>query len=232
MKPLLPLFLLLPLTAQSHEIEDPADELLYGVEVLTGYRSEYIDRGFKLSNELIEVQLGAEIALSDQWMLDFGGWYGTETGSGSFDQASAFFGIRYDADAWQAGLDLAYNSYSHVIFEDGVQTGPYMNWFLGEDWRVGAALEYDSGADGWYGKLEAEWSKPTSANSYLTILGGVSATSGFYGQSGGNDGFARLSWSYQINRHVAVTPFLGTSIAMDAKRGDQIFGGLWFAVNF
>jgi len=230
MKRLLPLIFLLP--ASAHDVEDSSDDLIYGIEVLTGYRSEYVDRGFKLADGLLEVQLGAEIALSNEWLIDFGGWFGTETGSGSFDQATAFFGVRYEADDWQTGLDLAYNSYSDLLFEDGVRVGPYFDWFFGDDWRVGTAVDYDSGAGGWYGKLEAEWSKPTGENSYVSVLGGLSATSDFYGESGGNDGFARLSWTYQVNRHVALTPFVGTSLTIDSGRSDRIFGGLWFAVNF
>ena len=230
MRSLIPALLLLPATA--HENHESNNDLLYGIEVLTGYRSEYVDRGFKLANDLIEVQIGTEIALSNDWWIDFGAWYGTETGSGSFDQASAFFGVHYDHDRWRTGLDLTYSSYSDLIFRDGIRIGPYFDWFFGADWRVGAAVEYDDGAKGWYGKLEAEWSQPTGDNSFVTVLGGLSATSDFYRESGWNDAFGRLSWTYQINRHVAVTPFAGTSIGLDSGRSDRFFGGLWFEVNF
>ncbi|MGE9270932.1 MAG: hypothetical protein ACQKBU_09035 [Verrucomicrobiales bacterium] len=230
MRHLLPLFFLLPVAA--HDLEDSDDELIYGIEVLTGYRSEYVDRGFKLANQLLEVQVGAEIALSNQWLIDFGGWYGSETGSGDFDQTSLFFGTHYEGEQWQTGLQLAYNRYSNLLFRDGVQVGPYFDQLMGEDWRLGAAIEYDSGAKGWYGKLEAEWSQPTGEHSYLALIGGLSATSDFYGNSGWNDGFARFSWSYHLNRHVTLTPFVGTSVALDSARETRLFGGLWFAVNF
>lgn len=230
MRFLIPLALVLP--AFAHETHEESDDLIYGIEVLTGYRSEYVDRGFKLANDLLEVQLGAEVALANDWWIDFGGWYGTETGSGDFDQATAFFGIHHEGESWRTGLDVAYHSYSDLIFRDGVQAGPYFDWFFGEDWRVGAAVEYDSGADGWYGKVEGEWSQPTGENSFITVLGGISANSDFYGQSGWNDAFARLTWTYQINRHVALTPFLGSSIPLDSGRSERFFGGLWFEVNF
>jgi hypothetical protein len=68
MKRLLPL--LLVATAAPAQ-----DEIPYGIEVLTGYRSEYIDRGFSLAQDLLEVQLGTEIAINDDWRLELGGWY-------------------------------------------------------------------------------------------------------------------------------------------------------------
>ncbi|BCX50002.1 hypothetical protein HAHE_39100 [Haloferula helveola] len=227
MRRLLPL-LLLPATAVAQD----DDELTYGIEVLTGFRSEFIDRGFSLSQGLVEVQLGAEVALSDEWLLEIGGWYGTGTGSGDFEAASAFFGIVYEAESWDAGMDLSLSSYDHRIFDDGVAVGPFYNWYPNDDWRIGGAFQYDSGASGWYGKVEAAWSKPTGDDSFITLLGGISGTSGFYGRSGANDLFARLSWTYGVNRHVAFTPFVGTSVALDSDASTRLYAGLWFEVNF
>ena len=233
MKRLLPLLFLLP--ASAHETSGTHgddSELTYGFEALTGYRSEYVDRGFKLANDLIEIQLSGEIALSEQWMLEIGGWYGTETSSGSFDEGSGFLSIRYDHESWSTGLDASYHGYSHPLFEDGFHFGPYADWFMGEDWRIGTAVHYDTGADGWYGKLEAEWSHPTGRDSFVSVLGGISAVSDFYTADGWNDAFARLSWSYNLNRNVALTPFVGTSVALDTIHSNQLFGGLWLEVNF
>ncbi len=77
----------LPLLLAAFGVAHAQDEIPYGIEVLTGYRSEYVDRGFALSQDLIEVQLGSEIALSDQWLLQLGGWYGTGTSSADFEAA-------------------------------------------------------------------------------------------------------------------------------------------------
>ena len=233
MKRLLPVFLVLPLSGHDPGVEHAADDdLIYGVEVLTGYRSEYIDRGFKLANDVVEVQVNAELVLDDHWTLDLGAWYGTETGSESFDQITGFLGLAYDAESWQAGMDAAYSSYSHRVFEDGVRIGPFINWFWGDDWRIGAAMDYDTGADGYYAQVDGTWTQPTGEDSFLSITGGLSATSDFYSRSGLNDIFGRISWSYHINRHVAVTPFGGTSVALDSGGENRFFAGVWFEVNF
>lgn len=225
MKRLLP-FLLLTTAAIAQ------DEIPYGIEILTGYRSEYIDRGFSLSQGLIEVQIGSEIALSNQWLLQLGGWYGTGTGSGDFEAAEAFFGVRYEGDDWDAGLDTSFTSYDHRIFRDGVTAGPFLNWYPHEDWRFGTLVEYDRGASGWYGVVEAGWSQPTGRDSFVRAEAGLSAVSGFYGRSGMNDLYARVSWTYGFNRSVAVTPFVGTSVALDSAASTAAYAGIWFEVNF
>lgn len=225
MKRLLPL-LLLPAAVTASE------EIPYGVEVLTGYRSEYIDRGFSLAHDLIEVQLGSEIALSRDWLLQLGGWYGTGTGSGDFEAAQVFLAVRHETDTWDAGLDTAFTSHDHRLFRDGFSAGPFFNWRPHRDWRLGGSIEYDTGAEGWYGVVETGWSQPTGRDSFVRAEAGLSAVSTFYGRSGMNDLYARLSWTYGINRSVAVTPFVGTSIALDSAASNRIYAGLWFEVNF
>lgn len=230
MKLLLPLLFLAPgLRAADGDV---ADEIPYGIEVLTGYRSGYVDRGFRLSQDLLEVQLGGELVLDDRWALEFGGWYGTATASGGFDQSSGFLALRHDAEDWRAGYDLTYNSYRHGLFDDGFDTGPFIDWFPHDDWRLGATLRRDTGAGGWYGTLEGEWSRRTGRDAYLTLLTTLGAASDFYGRDGFNDLEVRAAWTYRINRHVTVTPFAGTSIGLESAATNTIFGGLWFAVNF
>jgi len=229
MRRLLPLLLLLPAAADEPA---PDEEIPLGIEALTGYRSEYVYRGFDLANSLIELQLQAEIALAQQWLLNLGGWYGSETGSGDFEEIAAFVDLGYDAGEWNAGLEATWRSYNDLIFRDGLDVGPYVNWLPHEDWRLGAMASYDTGPEGWYGALEAEWSKPLGESSFVSVLGGASAVSDYYGRDGANDLYARLSWTYLVNRHVAFTPFLGTSLPLDSAADARLFGGLWFEVNF
>lgn len=226
MKRLLPLLFLgsaVPGHAQDAEIP-------YGFEIVTGYRSEYVDRGFSLADDLIEFQAGAEIALSDEWLLDLGAWYGT--GSRDFEEIAASFGIRYDHDDWDAGLNAAWHGYRNSLFEDGIDVGPFVNWYPNDDWRIGSSVSYDSGPDGWYGNLEAEWTQVTGNTSFLSILGGISALSHYYGRGGFNDFYARIGWTYGVNRSVAFTPFVGTSVPLGSDGSTRLFAGLWFEVNF
>lgn len=226
MKRLLPLFFLGSLIpAQAHDSEIP-----YGIEIVTGYRSDYVYRGFSLTDDLIEVQIGAEIALSNEWLIDFGGWYGT--GSRNFEELSAAFGIRYDQGDWDTGFTASWHSYQNSFFQDGIDFGPYINWRPNADWRIGSAVSYDTGPDGWYGKLEAEWSKPVGNSSFVSILGGASATSNYYASGGLNDFYTRLGWTYGVNENVAFTPFVGSSVPLYSGGSTRLFAGIWFEVNF
>ena len=148
------------------------------------------------------------------------------------EAVAAFAALRYDAERWDAGFQAAWHGFDHSLFRDGVDFGPFANWRPNEDWRIGAALSYDTGPDGWYGRFEAEWSQPTGRDSFLSLLAGASGASGYYGRNGANDLYARASWTYAFNRSVAVTPFLGSSFALDSAGSDRLFGGLWFEVNF
>ncbi len=118
------------------------------------------------------------------------------------------------------------------MFRDAFTVGPFVNWHPNRDWRVGGIVEFDTGADGWYGAVEAGWSRPTGRDSFLRAHAGASAVSDFYGRSGMNDLYARLAWTYGFNRSVAITPFVGTSITLDSAASTRLYAGLWFEVNF
>lgn len=226
MKRLLPLFFLgSAISGQAQDSEVP-----YGVEIVTGYRSDYVYRGFSLADDLIEVQIGTEIALSNEWLIDLGGWYGG--GSRNFEEVSAAFGIRYDQDDWDAGFNASWHGYQNSLFQDGVDFGPSINWRPSEDWRIGSAISYDTGPNGWYGNIEAQWSKPVGNSSFISILGGASATSNYYGRSGLNDFYTRIGWTYGVNKSVAFTPFVGSSVPLYSDGSTRLFAGLWFEVNF
>ncbi|WP_193211968.1 hypothetical protein [Luteolibacter marinus] len=213
--------------------ESVADDVPIGIEVVTGYRTEYVHRGFKLASDLIDVQLEAEIALSDEWILNLGGFYGTGTGSGDFSEASTFFDLRYDTDHWTAGFATTWRDYQDSFFADGFDLSPSFTWHLTDDWDLGTAIAYDTGDGGWYGNLEASWSKPIGESSFLSVKGGSSWTEDYYGSSGWNDLYARIAWTYAFNKSVAVTPFAGTSIPMGSSpERNRLFAGLWFEVTF
>jgi len=211
-----------------------SDETLpIGIEVVSGYRSEYIHRGFKLADDLIDVQVQAEIALSNEWVLNLGANYGTATGDEDFAEAAAFFDLHYDTKLWTAGIATTWRSYNNSFFEDGFDLNPSFTWHINDDWDLGAGVAYDTGDGGWYGNIEAGWSKPLGKSSFIAVKAGTSLTSDYYGSNGWHDVYARLSWSYAFNDSVAVTPFVGSSVPMESSpESNRLIGGIWFEVNF
>jgi hypothetical protein len=212
---------------------DDKDRLPIGIEVVTGYRTDYVHRGFQLAGSLIDIQAQAEIALSNEWLLDVGGYYGTATGDGDFSEVAAFFDLRYETEKWTAAFGTTWRDYQDSFFEDGFDLAPSFTWHLTKDWDLGTGIAYDTGDGGWYGHLEVAWSKPTSDNSFLSTEFGTSWTEDYYGSSGWHDLYSRVGWTYTFNRNVSVTPFVGTSIPMSSSpERNRLFGGVWFEVNF
>ena len=217
-------------TAAPAEVER---EIPWGVEVVTGYRSEYIQRGFKLANDLFDVQAEAELTLTDDLIANFGAWYGTGTGSADFDEGGAFAGIRAEQSDFSFAFDARWRSIDHPVFEDGIDLMPSVSWHWTEDLGFTAGAAWNTGADGLYGFAESNWSKPVGKSSFVSLTGGLSAVDGYYGRSGWNDLYARASFTQGINQSVAITPFVGLSIPLQSDgETNRLFGGVWFEVNF
>jgi hypothetical protein len=178
------------------------------------------------------VQLETEVALTNEWVLSLGGWYGT--GANGFSETSGYVDLDYRATGYSVGFSASYHDYAHVLFESGVDLGAAFTWEVTEDLDVTTGAYYDTGAEGYYAKAEAAWSKPLTDDSYVSVLGGIGGLSDYYGRSGLGDLYTRLAYTYTFNPRVAVTPFIGSSLALDSdpQAGDHLFAGLWFEVNF
>lgn len=223
------LFLSVPFLA-SAEIQN---EIPLGIEAVTGYRTEYVHRGFKLADDVFDFQLQSEVVLSDNWSINFGGWYATGTNKNSdFSETAGFVDFRYDQKAYSAGIALGFRDFTDTLFRDAVEVGPYYSWHMSEDVDVTFALTYDSGAQAWYGKTEIAWSKALSDKSFISTLAGISIVDDYYDRDGLNDAFGRISYTYKVAQNVSLTPFLGTSLGLDESDESTLFGGVWFEVTF
>jgi len=230
---LLSALLTLPFTATaSAEIEN---EISWGVEGVTGYRTSYVSRGFKLAEGTLDFQLEGQIALSDQLTLNLGGWYATESGKGDFEEIAGLLKLRHQTtEHLTLGADAIYRSEHQSIFKDGVDLGLNATWNFCRDFGITLGASYDTGADGWYGNLESVWTKALNDKTFFSLKSGISAVSSFYDRDGFNDVYGRLSLTYNISDHVSFSPYVGGSVLLDNndEGDDTIFGGIWFIVRF
>ena len=205
----------------------------FGVEAVTGYRSESVHRGFHLADDVFDFQLETGFALSNEWSMNLGAWYATGTGTGNdFSEVSGFVDLRYDAKNYSAGWLLGYRDFSGSRFKDGWETGPFFTWHVNEDWDLNFEWLYDQGAEAYYGKAELEWSAALDSKSFITIAGGLSMVDDYYDRDGWNDAAARFSYTYLIANNVSLTPFIGASLGLDADADDYVYSGIWFEVTF
>lgn len=223
---------ILPAVAETGQ-QEADKEIPIGIEAVTGFRSESIWRGFKLGDRVLDFQLQAEIALSNEWRLDVGGLYATETGDGDFSQSALFVDLMHDADQFSAGVSVTLQSFDQAILNDGIDIAPSLTWHVTNDLDVTGGAAYDSGADAPYLWLETEWSKPVTDSSFVVLKAGTSWVDDYYGRSGWNDFYARAAFTYAISKSVALTPFVGVSLPMEAStETERFYGGVWFEVNF
>jgi hypothetical protein len=105
--------------AASAREPDALAEIPLGIEAVTGYRSEYIHRGFKFAGALVDFQAEAEIALSTHLLLNVGGWFATGVGGADFEEAAGFLGFRQETDELTLGVELTLRRLRHSEFESG-----------------------------------------------------------------------------------------------------------------
>jgi hypothetical protein len=209
------------------------EPLPLGIEVVTGYRTDYEYRGFRLSQNVLDAQIQAEIALSNEWVLELGGSYATATSSNDFAEGTGFADFRYEAKQWTAGLATTLHTYSNSFFRDGVDIAPSFTWHLTKDWDITGGIAYDTGAKGFYENVEIAWSKPVTESSFVSTKLGTSFVEDYYDRSGWNDIYARLGYTYNFNKSVSITPFVGTSLATKSRdHADSLYAGVWFEANF
>lgn len=223
----------------SAEVES---ELPIGIEAVTGIRSEYIHRGFQLSQRTFDFQLEGEVTLSENLYLGYGAWYATETSRGNFSETGAKLSLLKDMENYQWFSSVSYRELSNSVFDSGVEVTTGLDYLfsdkaMGEmntlSQKVGLLASYDSGADGWYAAFEYNAYQTFGENAYVSFKAGVSATSDYYNRDGLNDFYSRVSYTYNLTKQVSLTPFAGASLQLDDKNGkDFLYGGVWFEVSF
>ena len=220
---------LAPLTASS-----AIDDIPYGIEAVAQYRSEYSYRGFILAKDSIDLQLGAQYAFNKTTSLNSTAWFGSEIGDGDFTEGGLRADLLKEMGAMTYSFSGTYRSYSNTFFENGTNIEAAAIYHFNQLIDFSGSFSYDTGAEGWYANLETSYYHRLNDDSYFNFSGGVSAVDSYYLRDGLNDVFAKLSYTYNINQSVSVSPYLGTSILLDKDDigSDSLYAGIYFAVSF
>jgi hypothetical protein len=208
-------------------------DIPWGVEVVTGYRSELVHRGFKLADDVYDYQLETEIAISNEWSFNFSAMYATGTGKGNdYSETAGIAELRYDATNWNAGWMLGFRDFTATFFRDGCESGPFFTYRFNEDLEARAEYLYDQGGESFYGALHLSWSRGFSEKSFVSVRGGLSHVEDYYGSKGFHAMDLRASYTYLVFSNVSLTPFVASSLALDSEADDALLGGVWFEVTF
>jgi hypothetical protein len=224
---------LILIVASSPVVAEIENDVPLGIEAVTGFRSEYIQRGFKWANQALDVQAEAEISLNDQVLVNLGGWFVTSTGSDDFTETSAFAAIRWEAERYTLRFDATWQSLDHPRFDSGLDLSPTLAWHLNDTLDLETGIAWNTGADGLYAFTGFEWSKALDLKSFVSAKTGLNWVNDYYDRSGLNDAYAKFSYTRVLNRSVSITPFAGTSLPLQSDgESARLFAGVWFEVNF
>ncbi len=208
------------------------DDLRLGLEAVSGYRTDYVYRGFDLAGSTLDFQFEGEARLTDRVSLSLGAWIAGALND-DFTELAGFADLRYDLTRQLTiGLNSSYHAFDETFFEDGFDLGPFLSYYVNEDWDFRLQASRDTGAEGWYASVESGWSHRLSDDAFLGLSGGLSWIDSYYDRSGVNDFYGRASLTYNVNSQISLTPFLGWSLEIEDGDGDELFGGLWFEVSF
>ena len=219
--------LLSPLLA---EVES---EIPFGIEAVTGVRSDYVHRGFQLADSSLDFQLETELVLSKDTSLHLGLSHLAES-SGDFSETSGYLELSHSlGDRLLVGASTTFRDRNESLLEGGFDFGFFASLDLPKDWRWRNRLHFDLGVDGIWFSSGLEWSTVLSKDAFLKIEGGLSAVSGYLERDGLNDFHTRISLTYALSDQISFSPFIGSSLQIDDPTASDIFyGGLWFEVIF
>ena len=220
---------LLPLTAVA-EVEE---EIPWGIEVVTGLRSDYVYRGFDLGGTTLDAQVEAEIALTNDLLVIFGGWLASEL-SDDFSEGGGYAELRREFDEFSVGAGFTHAARDETIIGDTTEAYLFLQYFPTNflDLKLLGSRDFES--NGWYTSLEGGWSHRIAEDAFILLTSGFSWSDDFNDRDGWNDYFGRLSLTYAISDTVSITPYAGWSVLLRDHGGsdDSLFAGFWFEVNF
>jgi hypothetical protein len=208
-------------------------EIPLGIEAVTGIRSDYVHRGFRLARSLLDFQLEAEISLSNETSLHLGFAHLAES-AGSFTETASYLELNRSFNKrFRGGASFTYRDRDASILRGGFDLGFFTFFTINDEWRWRNELNIDLGVEGTYLNSELEWSRVISSKSFITVQGGLSSVSSYLDRSGLNDFHARIAYTYAISDQISFTPFLGSSLQIEDRDADDIiYAGLWFEVIF
>ena len=222
------------LIAANPSESSPLKDIPYGLEFLTQYKSEYNYRGFILAQDTIDIQFGGNYAFDDTTSLNAASWFATEAGSGDFTEAGLLVDLQKEIDQWTLSLSGTYHSFTNTFLESGtnIEAAAYYQW--NGPIESSGRIAYDTGAEGWFSALSSSYYQRINDQSYLLVDFGISYVSHYYGREGFNDAYGKISYTYNINQSLSISPYIGTSLLLDNKDTgrDSLYGGIYLAVSF
>jgi len=207
-----------------------AQDIPYGIEFVTGIRTGYLHRGVELAQDLTDVQLQANVTLSQTQSVDISLWHGAEI-SGDFAEFGALLAGTQEFVDFSLTVELSYTHYEQSPLDSGVELAVGVDVPLGQHVSSFAQLSYHQAEASIFGQLGAIATHRLSDDSYLTLLGEVNFASDYLRRSGLYDLSTRLSYTHNVNSSLSITPYAALALALD-EAPSTFSAGVWVELFF
>lgn len=207
------------------------DDIPYGLEFVSGIRASYHQNGIVLADNLIDLQLQSNITLAEDVFLNIALWQGAEI-SGDFQEFGAVGGITKIYDKFSLSGEVAVTSYESDIVEGGVELSLVGEYVVAENVFIFGSLGYHSGAETVLANLGGNGSVVVTDDSFLEWKAVFHLADSYFSREGLYDLTTRVSYTYNLNSFLSVTPFLSASIPLEGDADFNLSAGLWMEVFF
>lgn len=208
-----------------------AEDIPYGVELVTGLRTGYHQKGIELADDLIDLQLQSNITLSESSSLNIALWQGAEV-SGDFQELGAVVGLTRSYDTFSFSGEVSYLGYESSIVSSGVEVSLGADYELKENIYLYGSLGYHSGAESFIAQGGVSGSHRLTDDSFIEAKAELNLANSYFSREGIYDLTSRVSYTYNVSSFLSATPFLSSSIPLDGEADFDLSAGMWLEVFF
>ena len=210
---------------------EAAETIPYGVEFLGGIRSGYHQRGMRLANDLVDLQLQSTLTLEDATSLNVAVWRGAEASS-DFSEFGALVGFTKAYDKLALSSELAYYAITSDKVKSSLEASVTADYALSDFISAYCSLSTNSSVKNFYAQVGISTSIEVNDKSYLQMKSEVHMAQDYFGRTGIYDVTSRVDYTYNVNDTFSLTPFLSGSVPLDDKEVFNLSTGLWIEVFF
>ncbi len=222
----------------------PVDDSL-GFSLTVGYDSSYVFRGVKYGENLISAGITAPIKLDDKTTLTFTPWYGHIAGE-SYDELDLPVSLTHDFGFATLGVGYTWYRYPfsgfdtsepNVTFSKAIgNLNIYGGAFLDLNADGGDLFANRGGDEGWYFEVGAAYTIKCCSWLSLVPEAKISYGDSYYGVSGFNNVFVKLSAPITLSKNATLAPYVAGSFAIDSLKDagvdNYLIGGVALTVTF
>lgn len=222
--------------ARAEVVADSAvsSEIPLGIEAATTYRTDYLLRGSRMAQDVLDFQLQAGYSFDDRSTLDFTAWR-VQGGMPTDDRDFTENGIRalraWQFDHVQVGVEAIWRDQREPVDGD-LELGPQIQWQISPDLLWELRLTYLNEISRWYGESNLEWSRALSEKAFWSVQAGLGVAEAFASNNEWHQAGLKFSYSYALLSQVSLVPYVGYSLGLGDEVPDVFHGGIRLQLRF